>query len=252
MNIGYEETGATVLVQDENKNKRELVNKANIEGILLLENERARVEKLVNAFEEVDKSSDNKVKSYVKHHHSFFSAVGAVAIAAFTGKVILPIFNPDFYLETGPLSLFGIGSAIALLHTKSVGYYNWKKEREDANTKNNKINLKLKNTKLLKFAINRELKVERNADLPADRIAGYKDITNSKLIKIDAILNDYEQNHDQFIKNYKENEELPYYKDKLYGRLISDMIQKEVYDEKKKDESSIIDLAKNKVKSILK
>ena len=246
MNIGYEETGAIVLVQDENKNKRKLENKSNIESILLLENDRVRLDRTIDALEEENKVSGNPVKSYVKHHHSFFSAVGAVALAAITGKVILPIFNPEFYLETGPLSLFGIGSAIALLHTKSVGYYNWKKERENTNSK-----IKLKNANLLKFAINRELKVERNANLPSNKIAKYKDISRNGVVDF-KILDYYEKNHDKLIKNYQENEELPYFEDKLYGRLVSDMVQKELYDEKKKDEASIIDLAKNKVKSILK
>lgn len=246
MNCGYEQTGAVVLVQDENNMKRKIENRDNIESILLLENDRVRLDRKIDALEEENKNSGNTIKSYVKHHHSFFSAAGAVAIAAITGNVILPIFNPDFYLETGPLSLFGIVSTIALLHTKSVGYYNWKKEKENSNSK-----IKLKNANLLKFAINRELKIERNAKLPSNRIAEYKDIRKTGIVDF-KILDDYEKNHDKLIQYYKDNEEVPYYDDQLYGRLISDMVQKELHDEKKKEDASIIELAKNKVKNILK
>ena len=246
MNYGFEETGSTVLVQDENKNKRKLDNRSNIEAILLLENDRARLENSIGKLEEENKVSGSVVKNYIKHHHSFFSAAGAVAIASFTGKTILPLFNHDFYLETGPLSLFGIISTIALLHTKSVGYYNWKMEQEKPNTK-----IKLKNANLLKFAINRELKVERNAQLPANRIAKYKDISRKGLVNFN-ILDDYEKNHDQLIKYFKDNGEVPYYEDQLYGRLISDMVQKELHDEKKAQDKSVVELAKDKVKSYLR
>lgn len=246
MNYGFEETGSTVLVQDENKNKRKLDNRSNIEAILLLENDRARLENSIGKLEEENKVSGSVVKNYIKHHHSFFSAAGAVAIAAFTGKTILPLFNHDFYLETGPLSLFGIISTIALLHTKSVGYHNWKMEQEKPNTK-----IKLKNANLLKFAINRELKVERNAQLPANRIAKYKDISRKGLVNFN-ILDDYEKNHDQLIKYFKDNGEVPYYEDQLYGRLISDMVQKELHDEKKAQDKSVVELAKDKVKSYLR
>lgn len=246
MNYGFEETGSTVLVQDENKNKRKLENKSNIEAILLLENDRARLENSIGKLEEENKVSGSVVKNYIKHHHSFFSAAGAVALAAFTGKTILPLFNHDFYLETGPLSLFGIISTIALLHTKSVGYHNWKMEQEKPNTK-----IKLKNANLLKFAINRELKVERNAQLPANRIAKYKDISKKGLVNFN-ILYDYEKNHDQLIKYFKDNGEVPYYEDQLYGRLISDMVQKELHDEKKAQDKSVVELAKDKVKSYLR
>ena len=246
MNYGFEETGSTVLVQDENKNKRKLENKSNIEAILLLENDRARLENSIGKLEEENKVSGSVVKNYIKHHHSFFSAAGAVAIAAFTGKTILPLFNHDFYLETGPLSLFGIISTIALLHTKSVGYHNWKMEQEKPNTK-----IKLKNANLLKFAINRELKVERNAQLPANRIAKYKDISRKGLVNFN-ILDDYEKNHDQLIKYFKDNGEVPYYEDQLYGRLISDMVQKELHDEKKAQDKSVVELAKEKGKSYLR
>ena len=246
MNYGFEETGSTVLVQDENKNKRKLDNRSNIEAILLLENDRARLENSIGKLEEENKVSGSVVKNYIKHHHSFFSAAGAVAIAAFTGKTILPLFNHDFYLETGPLSLFGIISTIALLHTKTVGYHNWKMEQEKPNTK-----IKLKNANLLKFAINRELKVERNAQLPANRIAKYKDISKKGLVNF-KILDDYEKNHDQLIKYFKDNGEVPYYEDQLYGRLISDMVQKELHDEKKAQDKSVVELAKDKVKSYLR
>lgn len=251
MNYGFEETGSTVLVQDENKNKRKLDNRSNIEAILLLENDRARLENSIGKLEEENKVSGSVVKNYIKHHHSFFSAAGAVALAAFTGKTILPLFNHDFYLETGPLSLFGIISTIALLHTKSVGYYNWKKEHDKIEQENNKTNIKLKNVNLLKFAINRELKVERNAQLPANREANYKDISRKGLVNFN-ILDDYEKNHDQLIKYFKDNGEVPYYEDQLYGRLISDMVQKELHDEKKAQDKSVVELAKDKVKSYLR
>lgn len=247
MNCYYKETGATVLVQDENKNVRQIENKENIDGILVLENDKVRLDKLITAFEEKDKENGGIIKSYIKHHHSFFSAVGAVAIASVTGSVILPIFNPNFYLETGPFSLFGIVSTIALLHTKSVGYYNWKNDREKGDFK-----VKLKNANLLKFAINRELKIERNTKLPTNRISNnFIDIRKAGNVNF-KILDYYEENHDKLIQDYKEREEVPFFEDQLYGRLISDMIQKELHDEKKKEDSSIVELAKDKVKSLLK
>lgn len=255
MNYGFEETGSTVVVFDENKNERYVDNRANIEAILILENDRAKLENSISKLEKENENekvgSGNVVKNYIKHHHSFFSAAGAVAIAAFTGKTILPLFNHDFYLETGPLSLFGIVSTIALLHTKSVGYYNWKKEHDKIEQENNKTNIKLKNVNLLKFAINRELKVERNAQLPANRKAEYKDISRKKLVDFN-ILYDYEKNHDQLIKYFKDNGEVPYYEDQLYGRLISDMVQKELHDEKKAQDKSVVELAKDKVKRYLR
>lgn len=255
MNYGFEETGSAVLVQCENKIQRKLENKSNIEAILILENDKARLENSITKLEKENGNekvvSGNVVKNYIKHHHSFFSAAGAVAIAAFTGKTILPLFNHDFYLETGPLSLFGIVSTIALLHTKSVGYYNWKKEHDKTKQENNKTKIKLKNANLLKFAINRELKVERNAHLPADRIAKYKDIRRKGLVNF-KILEDYEANHDQLIKYFKDNGEVPYYEDQLYGRLISDMVQKELHDDKKAQDKSVVELAKDKVKSYLR
>lgn len=246
MNCGYEQTGATVLVQDENKQKRRIENRANIESILLLENDRVRLDRKIDTLEEDNKVSGNAVKSYINHHHSFFSAIGGVVAAAVTGNVILPLFIPNFALDTSLFSLFGIASTIALFHTKGVGYHNWKNERDNTKTK-----VKLKYANLLKFAINRELKVERNAKLPADRIAEYKDIRKSGIVDF-SILDHYEQNHDKLIKYFKENEEVPYYDDQLYGRLISDMVQKEIYDEKKQENSSVIELAKKKVKSYLK
>ena len=45
---------------------------------------------------------------------------------------------------------------------------------------------------------------------------------------------------------------MPYYEDQLYGRLISDMVQKELHDEKKAQDKSVVELARDKVKSYLR
>ena len=251
MNNYYKQTGATVLVHDDNNRVRAQHNKQNIESILLLENDRERIDNKIEELESDVASYKKATKSaYFRNHKSFASAVVGVAIASILGKVFLNFSTPllNFLLSTNiPNSPFGVLASIFMFQAKENSYHKFRLDKEIIDKEKDSAMTKIKNLNILKFSVNHELKVERNANLPSNEIAEFKPLYNKGIVDFD-ILNYYENNHDQLIDNFKKTNTIPTYKDHFHTRLLSDMVQKEIHDEVNYEDLSLKDKLKVKVK----
>lgn len=239
MNTFFKETGSTILVQDDNNNVRTEINKDNIEGILLLENDKERINNKIEELEKDNISYKKAIKkAYLRNHCSFTYTVIGGAVASIVGKSLINAFSSG--IDTLAL--------ILMLYAKENSYHKFRLDKDIIEKKKQSCAIKIKNLNILKFSVNHELKIEKNANLPADRISEYKPLYNKGLVNFD-ILDYYEKNHDELLNYYKMYKKLPFYKDELHNRLLSDMVQKEIHDENKAYENmNLKDKVKVKVK----
>lgn len=225
MNINYECTGSTVLVEDGKGKLKKRNNVDNISTILKLENAKEEVSNYLNNYKRINKEIS---KDVAKLRGGSTLLVGGFSAASLFYFNILSKINIPDVLGCSGSALLAASTILPASILTYVGLKKFNKDRMDViKPIRSENNSKIKSISLFNYALDKELELEKNKSNNIVKDQSLKSVSND-IVK-SSLFKDYSNYHKIFMKDYLDNGLI---NDEEYNerenRILTNMMEKEL------------------------